>query len=475
MRKIIYILGLFSAFTFTACEDDLNLEPFDALDTSSAFEKNADFTQAIRGVYRSLLNASYYGGEFYLLPDVISDNLIISSEGRTSYSGYYLFQQNGELAWLGFFNNAHNTILRTNYIIENIDNLEDGEFKNNILGQALALRAMAHFDLGRVYSTPPQFASGDDLGMVYVTETNAGLKPARIGVSEYFSLIEQDFTQAVGLINADNGTGFLNKASVHGLLARFYLYTGQDQKAITSADNTIAATGTSVATFDEFPEVWDDQTEAGVLFKVINTDLDQVRIGVVYNQSGPDGVRDEYVPDFGFFQLFGTEDIRSTWFEQGQFAGNTYNHITKYLQRPGSNQAIVDAKVLRMSEIYLTKAEAHANLDQDAQALAALDVVRTERYDGFVLPGTEAGNALDDAIALERRLELAFEGHRHFDLKRKNLPIVRTDAGDEADGGGIAPPPNALTLPASSPLWQMPIPQAELNANPNMQPNPSNN
>ncbi|WP_296620876.1 RagB/SusD family nutrient uptake outer membrane protein [Marivirga sp.] len=474
MRKIIYIIGLFSAFTFTACDEELNLEPFDALDTSTAFNTNSDFNQAMRGVYRSLLDGNYYGGEFYLLPDVISDNLILSSEGRTSYSGYYLFQQNGELAWLGFFNAAYSTILRTNYIIENIDNLEDGEFKNNILGQALAIRSMAHFDLGRVYSTPPQLAGGGDLGMVYVTETNAGAKPARIGVAEYFDLIEADFTRALGLINAENGTGFLNKAAVHGLMARFYLYTGQDQDAISSADNAISAAATSVATFDEFPDVWDDLTEAGVLFKAINTNLDQVRIGVVYNQAGPDGVRDEYVPDFGFFQEFGADDIRSTWFDQGPFAGNTYNHIIKYLERPGSNQAIVDAKILRMGEVFLTKAEAHANLDQDGAALTALDVVRSERYDGFV-SGGEAGNALDEAIALERRLELAFEGHRFFDLKRKNLPIERTAAGDEADGGGVVPPSNALTLPANSPLWQMPIPQTELNANENMQPNPSNN
>lgn len=208
MKKLIYIIGIFSAITFTACEDELNLEPFNALDASQSFNTNTDFTQAIRGVYRSLLNGSYYGGEFYLLPDVISDNLIISSEGRTSYSGYYLFQQNGELAWLGFFNNAHNTILRANNIIENIENLEEGDFRDNILGQALAIRAMAHFDLGRVYSTPPQFASADDLGMVFVDNTNAGAKPSRIGVAEYFDLVEADFDRAVDLIADDNGTGF---------------------------------------------------------------------------------------------------------------------------------------------------------------------------------------------------------------------------------------------------------------------------
>lgn len=472
MKKTLYSISLFAFILLFSCSEKLELEPFDALDTSSSFETNTQFRQALGGVYRSLLNASYYGGEFYLLPDVISDNLTISSEGRNSYSGYYLFQQNGELAWLGFFNNAHNTILRTNYIIENIDNLEDGDFKDNILGQALAVRAMAHFDLARVYSTPPQFGGGSDLGMVYVTSTDAGLKPSRIPLSEYFDLVEDDFIQARGLIDADNDVGFLNLASVNGLMARFYLYAGNNESAIASADAAIAAGTPDVGSFEDFPLIWTDETEDGVLFKLINTNLDQIRIGVVYNQSGPDGVRDEYVPNFSFYQEFDPTEVRFTWFDQGPFAGKTFNHIVKYLQRPGSNQAVVDAKVLRWAEVYLTKAEAHANLNQDVPALAALDAVRSERYVDFISPA-ETGDALDDAIALERRKELAFEGHRFFDLKRKGLPITRAPFGDEADGGGVVPP--ASTLAANSPLWEMPIPQAELNANENMQPNPSNN
>jgi len=475
MKKIFYIAFALFIGVFTSCEEKLDLQPFDALDTTSSFETNSDFTQAIRGVYRSLLDGNYYGGEIYLLPDVISDNLIISSEGRTSYQGYYLFQQNGNLAWAGFFNAAYNTILRTNNIILNIDNLPDGEFKNNILGQALAIRAMAHFDLGRVYSTPPQFAGQGELGMAFVDNNDASAKPARIGVAEYFDLVEADFTTAVNLINDDNGVGFLGKAAVHGLMSRYYLYVGDNANAIAQADAAIAAGNATVGTRDEFPDIWDDLTENGVAWKLINTDLDQIGIGVVYNQASPDGVRDEYVPDYSFFQEFQVDnDIRDTWFDQGQFAGATFNHIIKYLQRPGSNQAVVDAKVLRWAEIFLTKAEAHANLNQDVVALTALDRVRSERYESFV-SGGESGDALDAAIAYERRKELAFEGHRFFDLKRKNLPIQRSSFGDYADGSGVTPPSSVLTLPANSDLWEMPIPQAELNANQNMQPNPSNN
>lgn len=469
-----YICGCFLALALVACDDQLNLEPFDNIDTSLAFESNTDFENAIRGAYSFLQDENYYGGEFLLLPDVISDNLILCSEGRTSYSNYYYFNMNGNLAWLNFFRAAYDVILRSNYVLENIDNLEDGDFKENIRGQALLLRAMAHFDLARVYAKAPQYASSTDFGIAYVTSTDANQVPSRGTVAETFDSIEDDLIAGTSAVGDDNGVGFLNKTAGYALMSRFYLYTGDYAATITASDNAIATGTGDVSSIDDFPLIWTDETENGVIFKVINTTLDDVGVGVVYNQSSPDGIRSEYVPDFDFFNEFIAGDIRSGWFQTSSFAGVDFNHIIKYLQRPGSSQAVVDMKVLRWSEVYLNKAEAHAALDQDALALTAVDRVRSRRYATFTSLG-ETGNTLDAAIQQERRLELAFEGHRLFDLKRQQLDINRSNNGDYADGTGINPPADILTLTASDPLFQMPIPQEELNVNPNMQPNPSNN
>ena len=477
MKKILYIFILIGFLGVNSCKEKLELEPFDNLDVSVAFETNTDFENAINGVYSSLRDGNYYGGEFLLLPDVISDNLIICSEGRTSYSNYYLFSINGNIAWLNFWRAAYVTILRANHVLENIDNLPDGDFKNNIEGQALALRAMAHFDLARVYSKPPQFASSSDLGIAYVTSTDSGERPARVSVADTFAKIEADLNDAASLIGDDNGTGFFNKAAVHALRTRFYLYTGDNAKTITAADAAIAASvNGGVSSITEFPKIWKDVSEDGVIFKVINTALDNVGVGVVYNQkSDVDGIRSEYVPDYSFYTQYQPTDVRlNSYLETSVFAGNhTFNHVIKYLERTGSGQAVVDMKVLRWSEVYLSRAEAKAETGDDPGALADLDAVRSNRYTGFV-SGGETGAALKAAIQLERRLELAFEGHRLFDLKRQGLDINRSNNGDYSDGTGVPPPAGALTLPASSPKFQMPIPQEELNANPNMQPNPSN-
>ena len=105
-------------------------------------------------------------------------------------------------------------------------------------------------------------------------------------------------------------------------------------------------------------------------------------------------------------------------------------------------------------------------------ALADLNRLRVNRYTGFdAIKATETSTALAEAIDLERRLELAFEGHRFFDLKRRNQPIVRnTKSGDLANGTGITYVKPGFA--ASDTKFQLPIPQSEINANPNIIQNP---
>jgi starch-binding outer membrane protein, SusD/RagB family len=339
------------------------------------------------------------------------------------------------------------------------------------------LRAMAHFDLARVFSKPLQFAQTTDLGIPYVVSSDASLKPARTSVQETFQLITNEMEQAASLINTNNGIGRLNKASVQGLLSRLYLYTENWQKVIDNATLVIDASS-GLASTAEFPLIWKDQTEKEVLFKIrindIDQDLDGTRpaIGTLFSQTGSSGVRSEYVADYAFYQTFPTNDVRrNVCFSTSSFAGKVFNHIAKYFGRSSGNANTVDAKVLRLSEVYLNRAEAYAQLNQDVNALNDLNALRSKRYTSYT-PGTETGSVLKDAIAFERRKELAFEGHRFFDLKRKGLAIQRSTNGDESNGGGLSLPDNVRLLEANSFKFQLPIPQSEINANPAVNQNP---
>lgn len=468
------VILVFGVLLFNSCEDELEKLPNDSVTPETFYQTQADFESAMRGVYSGFLNGAYYGGSFLSLPDIMTSNVIISPQGRLSNQVFFEWRHAPNLSW-NFMYPPYVVINRSNLILENINNLPDGPDKTNIIGEAKAARALAMFDLVRVFSEIPTQSSGasQSLGMPIITTTDPTVQIPRPSVDDCYTFIINELEEAKGLVNSDNGSGRINKNTVRALLSRAYLYNGNDLEAINAANEVTA----SIASLSTFPGVWTDSSEDGVIFK-INQDriLDGVSIGVQWSQSNAGNVVPEYVMSYELFNLYGNDDIRKTSGAYTQIqsdqAGNLYNTITKMFGEPGQNNGVVDAKIIRAAEVYLNKAEAHANRSEWVEALQALDMVRSNRYTGFV-SGGETGPALLEAIKLERRLELFAEGHRFFDLKRWNEPVVRSATdGDFFDGSGTPAPANYLTLPAGNYKFQMPIPQSEINVYPGLEQNP---
>jgi len=485
MKKLslIFIVCV-SSFLFS-CKDDLELSPFDKLEEEAAFKTPSDFTAALRGSYSRLLGfeGTYYGGRMLILPDVISDNLIISQTGRRSLQSFYQLIYDANSTWGELLLYGYSSIDRANRIIKNLDALPEGEFKNSVEGQARAIRALAHFDLVKTFS-PAYTAVADPAaagGVPIITTPDASAKPSRNTLEETFNFIISELKAAKDLVpnNADMiSSGFMNQAAVSSLLARVYLYKGDYPNARQEASEAATLIGSAdqaIASLTEFPKIWKDNSvgNAGVVFKLLVTEQDQIYPGSEFNQTSSAGVRSEYVPTFDFYALYDDNDIRKTaYFTTSAFSGNVYNHIVKYSSRPGSSANVVDVKVIRGAEVYLTLAEAQYRTGDEAGALASLDAVRSRRYTGFSSPG-ESGEALLNEILKQRRLELAFEGHRLYDLKRLGLPIIRSGVyGDNADGSGTPAPVNTRNLPGNDYRFTLPIPTAERQANPNFQQSP---
>lgn len=469
-NKILLFLLAAVVFPFSSCNDELELFPYDAVAVELGFKNLTDFENATKGLYSRFRTSGYYGAtsgaaSIYFIPDVISDNVIINSAGRRSRETFYDWRYDEDNSSETFWSAAYSVIQRANLILENIDALDDSPEKDNFKGEALAARGIAHFDLAKLYADSPANLTGS-LGIPFVTSTDASLTPGRNTLDETYTNILSDLNSAYDLINDNNGRGRMNKNVVAGLLSRVHLFRGDYDAVITNADRV---TGVSETSRDRVLNMWKDDEEGSILWKLVITEADNVSLGVAWLQESPDGIRSEYNVDYDFFQLYGDDDIRkSVYFETSEFQGINFNHIVKYRGRLSGNANEVDAKALRFSEVLLNKAEAHAEKGQDGLALAALDELRSNRYENFA-SGNETGNALKEAIALERRLELAFEGHRFFDLKRKGLPINRSTKGDMADGTGI--PAEFLTLPANDHRFNMAIGDDERNANPNMEQN----
>lgn len=475
MKNIFKTLFIaFSLLLIQSCDEELIQLPNDSLSPSTYYNTSADFESATRGVYSGFLSGAYYGGSLLSRPDIMTDNVILSQSGRRSNQSFYEWRQSPNLSW-DMMSAPYIVTNRANLILENLGKLADGAEKNNFEGEARTARALALFDMLRVYSKIPTQSSGanEALGMPIITVVDPSIRELRPTVAESYSFVISELEASKTLINTNNGVGRFNKNAVNALLSRVYLYTGQYQNAIDAA-NAVTA---SVATIANFPQVWVDSSEDGVIMKIDQDRvLDGIGIGIEWSQSVDGVVRPEYVMDFELFNEYTAEDVRKTSYVKllPDSNGNLYNAITKMYGEAGQANGVVDAKIIRAAEVYLNKAEAYSMISgKDVEALAALDAVRSNRYTSFV-SGGETGSALKDAIKKERRLELFAEGHRYFDLKRWGEGVSRSSVyGEFFDGTGTPAPGAYQNLAAGSYLFELPIPQAEINVYPEFQQNPN--
>lgn len=476
MKNIKYISFALLLGLASCSKDNLELFPYNQIETTQAFNTEADVTLAIRGMYAGIrTSGSYHMGTWNIVADVLADNLItnFSGPGRGTLRTYANWRYTGEDTY-GLFSGGYTIVRRANAILENIDKFPDGTFKNNAKGEALAVRGMVYFDMARVYSKTYLNASATDSTMPYITATESTIMPAKEPVRGFYDKVIADLEQAKTLIGDNNGVGRLKKTAVAGLLSRVYLYKGDWAACISSANEALGTTPV-LPSRDRFPLIWTDATEDGVLFKIKNTTLDNnTNLGVNYYQTTSGFKKSEYLVEYNFRQLFTATDIRnSTYIETSPFNGVNANHVIKYANRGANTVAgLVDAKVLRTAEVLLNRAEAYyrSSPSNPTAALADLNLLKANRYSGFTNE-TLSGQALLDEILLQRRLELAFEGDRFWDLKRRNLPVVRdATKGDLADGSGV--PYVETSLPAGSYKFQLPFPQSEINFNTNLKQNP---
>ena len=465
-------------------EDDITYRPLNAVNEATVLKKIGDFQNVLRGAYIYMRNGTGYAGEFLIDTEVMTDNLIYNPGGRgTNLDGF---------RWLSTANSPHFDMYEAAYrpaefaskVINNIGNLAPSAERDNIEGEARFIRALTHFDLVRSYSKiPTQSADAmGSLGIYYLKTFEPFAKPSRPTVQDTYNNIVADLELAKVLIGNSNSVtaGRASKSAVAGLLSRVYLYMGEYQKAIDAADLALASTTGAMGTIasgQDFVKLWDDANVNGVLFKLVIQDIDNTIPGTVYLQGGANARKSEYVVSKELNDLYvdtpAKKDIRKTAYTaNSKYAGKFYNHVIKYDGKTTGTANVIDIKIVRLEEVLLNKAEAQYRLN--GGGLATLDLLRAKRYITVPAPfvaGTETGQALIDAIMLERRLELAFEMDRFFTLKRLGMDMNRNETdGQFSDGTGV--PANVTFIAAGDYRWQMPIPKYYRELNQNYQQNP---
>ena len=466
-RKIF--IAILVIASLASCKKVIEVEPTHQLDGSTRFETIEDFDFALTGAYALFRSANYYGAgsnAYVNLPDMLTHNLNETTESLGNYQTlstwrYAEDEPNISATWQA----AYRIISQANLVLRDIDEFaaaHEGAV-NRIKAQALAIRALAHFDLLRYWvenydrnSTLP--------GIPYITVFDYEQKPARGTVKETYDHIEADLQMARGLLNSGldkviNATGkaYIDMNGVNAISARMFLYANQLDSAIKYS--TLVINAVPLASRTSFPNIWTDASTAEVIWSV-SFNAGEGRIGdPVYFVPNN---RSSYRPNPALVSSYdAVNDVRySSYFQTRSNRLVMAKYLAKAAQvsRP---DGITNFKAFRTGEMYLIRAEAYARKGgaSEALGLADLNTLRAARIAGFI-PGVETGAALINAIAVERRKELISEGHRWFDLKRTTKTIVRTSCSVFCN---LAPTDRA---------WTWPIPIGELNANPNITQNP---
>lgn len=476
MKKYIVkymILAGAAMMLLAACAKKIEVEPDFVLDASTPLSSIEKAENVLTGAYNGFIQAGYYdangvqgvGGAFSEYVDMMSDNLIESRESLGNFRGmaewtYVSNTDDINITWL----NAYGIVAAANIILRDIDRLAADKPKevNRIKGQALAIRAHVHFDLLRYFSTTFE-RNSDALAVPYVKVFDVNALPARNTVKEVYDNIFADLNAAaIALADIDApinsaARSRIDLLAVRAMQARVNLYAGQWQQAVDAASTVIAAR--PLASRAEFPLIWTDKTNAEILWAV---SFETVADGAPYdNVYFVRGNRAEFKPASQLVALYDqTNDVRYT-----SYFANTGGRlvVAKHLGRDNTTNrnGVVNWKTYRVAEMYLVRAEAYFRLNKETEARADLNALRAARIAGFAA-GTESGAALLNAILLERRKELAFEGDRFFDLKRLNKTAINRCAST------IDSPSTICQLSSTSRAWAWPIPFDEMNVNPNM-------
>lgn len=490
MNKIKY-LTIFSIGVFTlttSCQDELNQLSPTKVATEVALSKDpAAFQTAVDAAYDTMKSSGYFTGDTSQLGvvDEMTDNLVLNPQGRQTNFLAYNWNLNSTLGSVtNIFSQAYNVIANANLPLKYIDNLPESQAKNNIIAQAKAIRAIAHFDLViRFSKIPTQSAdAGSSMGIDYITvfdplmESGGGRK---LTVNQTYDKIIEDLTSAASLMdNTMTNVGRITKPAIYGMLSRVYLYKGDYANAITAGQQSIALKP-SVGSLANFKLIWSSNNTDGVLFKILNSTVEGVTTGVVYQQGATaagGNIKSEYVVPKSLFDFYSSTDIRkSSYIRTSAYTAGgvstTRNHVIKYAVNTGDATPlnVVEVKYLRTAEVYLNVAEAAFKTGNEVLANQMLNKLRENRYTDYAQLNL-TGSDLWNKIMLERRLELAFENDRLFTLKRLGLPMQRTGEGANVDGTGVA----ALTqlVAASSYKWQWPIPQSAINLDKALPQNP---
>lgn len=499
MKNIIFTLIVFFMVAASSCKK-LSSLPSDAISTETLVNTSEGLTNALNGAYAlfkdhiefngKVDNNNMYLRQFYHLTDFASDDIVCGQV--TTDPLYYSFsldhspaQANSRYYWYL----SYKIITGVNTVIDAVEKSgKNDAATNQLLGECYFLRAFCHFNLVRLFGKPYS-VDPNAPGIILRTNLSDPSKKARSTVKEVYDSVLADAEKAAGLMTRSRGVQYASQEAAWSLLARVNLYKEDNAKAIEYADKVINSGKFSLATAATYPKLFANASSSTeTIFCIAFTVVDDYgkfgSIASMIYSDGNSGWGEEYASSSLRAAMSAhPEDVRWSYIvplKDGAGVVQKKNGIEVYYISKFSFQDnlpnLSSPIMFRIAEMYLIRAEAKAKTGADAAALDDVDLIRKNRgleaslYNKVV----PAGATALDVVLAEKRIEMAFEGHRTYDVFRNKRSLNKAYWGyhltglKETDVDLSRTPtgyPN-LTVPYTSPRIIYYLPVDEVLSNP---------
>ena len=461
MRKIIYtLLSLTTGFALTSCSKDFTETQFHQGEQMAPLSSVEQLTSFVNGTYVKMRDVNYLGTYYRAYGEVRSDEMYNTEKtGRLLGVSTYTMkttEQEAESTWKAIYR----VIGNANIAINAADNLTWGgsndpqETANEIKrlkGQAYTIRALALFDLLRLYGQ--QYAGGTQ-GVPIPLQYDPNASSTRATVAQTEAQIESDLNRANALFEAigdvveqtsSSEKNYISPLALKAIASRYYLYKGDYAKVAELSEEIISSGKYAVAAKDDLQGTFSKPDAENSVFELtVGTTSSLSSDAYDYLVHYSPGYAQLAVSEQAV-ALYEANDVRRTFITSGVLGGQTkYFLNNKFYGLQGSN----NIKVIRYEEVLLNAIEAHLNTDDPAgtgdKTKGYYNTLRHERGLSDVSAVT-----LDD-LKKERVRELVGEGQRYWDLLRWAAAIPQLNsAGNVVRSRNIGDKLLAFPIPKS--------------------------
>jgi hypothetical protein len=482
----------------------MNVVPADALTGAQITTTSDGLTGLVNGIYASFTATASsmshsYIRQFYQMSDFASDDIVCAYKSEDDLTNSFRYNdRTSEKSNINYFwEISYKIVYGSNVAISMADKKGTDALTNQLKGESYFLRAYATHNLVRFFAKPYSETNKTEPGVIIRTDYTDNKIKARATLEETYNYITSSLKMAETLMSdteladrVNSNHRFANKKAVWALLSRVYLYKGNLDSCILYS-NKIIDSGLSLETAEEYPTYFPNaKTGSETIWLIAFNSIDDMGEGSVasmifngLNCWGEEGATPSLMKGMSV-GIDGVDTVDQRWkyiITKNPPVKNGINmyYITKFSWQDGS-PTLISPVFLRLAEAYLNRAEAYAKKGDVTSAVADLNSLLLNRlvvpagmdFTDYAYKNTISTANIVDVVLNERRIELAFEGHRIFDLLRNGKDIIRnywgyhldTYNGVPGDGDPGLSTGGVFSL-ASNPRLIYPIPSGEISTN----------